>query len=136
MSALQFREPKGFSLLGSTNGTFNVIIFVLFALAAAFGIGEEPVAAFIAALTPIIGFIREIIEGKRKARWVGNILTYLFSAILLLAPWLDGLLTVLKPIGDAIASGNYSAIFGLLIPVVNEVLLLLRTRPWEKEDKS
>jgi len=115
----------------STNGTGNVLTFALLAIAAVYGIGENTVNALIAAAGPLILAVREIIKGIRKPRWTGNIITYVFSGILLLAPWLDDLLTVLQPIGNAIAEGNINALWGLLIPVINEILVLFRTKPWQ-----
>lgn len=117
-----------FSLLGSTNGTGNVITFVLLAAAATFGIGEDYVNSLVAAVGPIVLFVREIIEGTRKPRWVGNIATYLGSAIVLLMPALSGIIEAVKPIADAVASGNINMVWTLLIPLVNEILVYIRTR--------
>ena len=129
MSALT-TAAKGYKL-NSTNGIGNIIVFVLLAIGAAFGIGEDAITALVTAAVPIGFAIREIYEGTRKPRWAGNIVTYLTSAILLLAPWLEDLLGAVSPIADAIANGNFDAIWVLLIPVVNSLLVIFRNRPWE-----
>ena len=130
MSTSTLAPHKGFSLT-STNGIGNVLTFVALAVAALFGIGEDMVNAFIAAAVPLGFLIREVLEGTRKPRWAGNIATYLTSAVVLLAPWIEGLLDAASPIADAVATGNTSAIWTLLIPIVNELLLLIRNQPWK-----
>lgn len=115
----------------STNASANWVLLLVFALGAAFGIEE---ATILAAL-PIFYAIREIIEKQRKPRWVGNILTYIFSAITLLAPWLAGLLDATSPIIDALIEGaGIGSIFGLLPMLINQLLILVQTQPW-KNDK-
>jgi hypothetical protein len=118
----------------STNGIGNILVFVLLAAGAVFGIGEDAITALVTAAVPIGLFIREILEGARKPRWAGNIVTYLSSAVLLLAPWLEDLLGAVSPIADALATGNFNAIWVLLIPVVNALLLLFKSKPWQTED--
>ena len=117
--------------LNSTNGIGNVVVLVILAIAAAFGIGEDVVQAFVAAAVPLGLLVREILEGLRKPRWSGNIATYLSSAVILLAPWLADLLNVVSPIAEALAEGNFNAVWPLLIPVVNSLLLLFKTKPWQ-----
>jgi hypothetical protein len=124
--------PQGFKF-ASTNGIGNIVVFVLLAIGAAFGIGEDAITALITAAVPIGLAIREILQGIRKPRWAGNIVTYLISAILLVAPWLDGLLDSVSPIADALVNGNFDAIWIMLIPVVNSVLLLFKTKPWQND---
>lgn len=120
--------------LTSTNGIGNAVVFVILAIAAAFGIGEDVVQTFIAAAVPLGLLIREILEGLRKPRWSGNIAAYLSSALVLLAPWLADLLDVISPIATAIAEGNFNAVWPLLIPVVNTLLLLFKSKPWQTAD--
>jgi len=115
--------------LNSTNGIGNIAVFVLLAIGAVFGIGEDLITALVAAAVPVGFAIREIFEGVRKPRWAGNIVTYLSSAILLLAPQLEDLLGAVSPIADAVANGNFDAIWILLIPVVNALLVLFRGKP-------
>lgn len=117
--------------LNSTNSIGNIAVFVLLAIGAVFGIGEDSIMALVTAAVPIGFAIREIFEGSRKPRWAGNIVTYLSSAVLLLAPWLEELLGAVSPIADAVANGNIDAIWILLIPVVNSVLVIFRNKPWE-----
>lgn len=115
----------------STNGMGNVVVFILLAIGAVFGIGEDAITALVSAAVPIGLAVREILEGLRKPRWAGNIVTYLTSAVLLLAPWLEGVLDTVSPIADALANGNLNAIWPLLIPLVNQLLVLFRAKPWE-----
>lgn len=124
-------QPQGYKL-NSTNGIGNVVVFVLLAIAAGFGIGEDVVQTFIAAAVPLGLLVREILEGLRKPRWSGNIATYLSSALVLLAPWLADLLNAVSPIATAIAEGNFNAVWPLLIPVVNTLLLIFKSKPWQK----
>lgn len=124
-------SSPGFDLT-STNGIGNIVVFVLLAIGAAFGIGEDSITALVTAAVPIGLAVREILEGIRRPRWAGNIVTYLSSAVLLLAPWLEDLLGAVSPIADALANGDFNAIWPLLIPVVNTVLVLFRTKPWQK----
>lgn len=115
----------------STNGTGNIITFLALALAAAFGIGEEPTMALIAAVGPFVMFIREIIKGTRKIRWAGNIITYLAGAITLAAPQLTDLIAALQPLAEAVASGNFTIalLIPLMLPVLNEIIVLFQRSP-------
>lgn len=115
----------------STNGIGNIVVFVLLAIGAVFGIGEDAINSLVAAAVPIGLAIREIMEGIRKPRWAGNIVVYLSSAVLLLAPWLEGLLDTVSPIANALAQGDFNAIWPLLIPLVNQLVVLFRSKPWE-----
>ena len=119
------KASKGYKL-SSTNGIGNIAVFLLLAIGAVFGIGEDLITALVAAAVPVGLLVREIFEGARKPRWAGNIVTYLSSAILLLAPQLGDLLDAVSPIADAVANGNFEAIWILLIPVVNAILVLFR----------
>jgi len=128
------QPPTGGFKLTSTNGLGNIAVFLLLAAGSVFGIGEDAITGLVAAAVPIGLFIREILEGTRKPRWAGNIVTYLSSAILLLAPWLEDLLGAVSPIANALANGNFDAIWPALIPVVSSLLLLFKEKPWQKPD--
>lgn len=128
------KKATGFNILKSTNGVLNIIILLVFAAGAYFGIGEDPITTLIAAAAPIVGFIREIVKGERVGQWTGNIITYIISAILIFAPWLGDLLPLLQPVVEAITSGNINSIWGLFIPIINEILLLIRTKPWQNNN--
>lgn len=112
----------------SANGTGNIITFLLLALAALFGIGEEPTMALIAAAAPFVMFVREIIKGTRKPRWAGNIIAYLVGAVTLAAPQFADLIALLQPVAEAISSGEFSLaiLIPLLLPVLNEIIALFQ----------
>lgn len=113
----------------STNATGNWVLLLIFAVGALFGIGEEPILAAV----PIVLLIREIIVGTRKPRWAGNILTYVISAIVIVAPWLGGTLDVIKPIIEVVLGGGDARnVWPLFIPLINQVIILIQTKPWQK----
>lgn len=118
--------------LTSTNGIGTVVTFLILAAGAAFGIGEDMISAFIYAATPLVLAVREAFKGIRKPRWVGNIATYIISAVVLIAPWLNDVLELASPIADALIAGDFSAAWPMFIPLISSILLLFRTKPWQK----
>jgi len=115
--------------LTGTNATLNIILLFLFALGAAFGIGEQPIELLFAAVLPIVAAIREIVKEKRQPVWVGNIATYIFSALALIFPAWEPLFGALPPIIDAIASNaGIGTIIALLFPLINIIMAIIAER--------
>lgn len=136
VSAMSKFSATANAVIDSTNGTINIILMAMFALGAVFGVGEEPISNLVLAIVPVIGIVREIIKGTRKARWSGNILTYIFTGILAALPWLGGVLDALQPLVEIVASGNLTlaAVLPIILPLINEAAILFREKPWANQE--
>lgn len=122
-------------VMRSTNGTINVITAFIMALAAAVNFPEEPLMGLIAAVVPLLATVREWLKGGVQFRFNGNVLTYLFAALVLIAPWLADLTQALQPLVEALLSGNWSAVLAALLPVLNILMYIFREKPWTKPEE-
>lgn len=129
---LNMEELTSFDVL-SSNSLGNIAMAILLGVAALYGIGEEPINALIAAALPVYRLFVEIVKGTRKARYWGNAISYFLGAIVLISPELAGIVDALQPIASAIIGGNIDALWVLLIPLVNQIIVYIQTRRSNQE---
>ena len=132
--------PKGlakYEPFDSTNGIFNIILLVLFALGAWVGIPEETVNDLFVAAVPVVMGIREIIQKIKDStpRWNGNTVTYVLAALAAAFPIWGDAISSLKPLIEQFTAGEFSWIklLPLLIPILNQIAVAYKT---SKENKS
>ena len=127
--------PKGlaeYKPLDSTNGTFNIILLVLFALGAWFGIPKDTIHDLFVAAVPVVMGVIELIKRVKDStpRWTGNIITYGLAALAAAFPLWGDAIGLAQPLIDAISSGEFSwiKILPLLIPILNQLAVIWKTR--------
>lgn len=111
----------------------NIFTFVLLAVFAFFGMEEAVAMAMAASVMELWFFIKEIATGVNKKRYWGNAILYLLSGLAFALPWLEGLTEAVKPLIDAILTGDISNAWPLLLPIINEVISLFQRKPWQQE---
>jgi len=119
-------------ILDSTNGQNNIILMVLFAVLAFFGVGSPETIS----LASILMLATEVSKGERKGKFSGNVVAYLGTALIAAVPYLSGIVTGLEPLTDFLFTGqdvSIGALFGFLIPVFNEIVFLFKNKPWKEE---
>lgn len=120
-------------VLGSTNGTLNVVLFVLLALAASLNFPEETLESFFAGAIAFVGVVREWLkQGGIKFRWNANVFTYIAMAVLLFAPWLDDFMPALQGLINALIAGDTNMILSAAFAVINVLWHLFQDKPWKK----
>lgn len=119
--------------LKSTNGQNNVVLAAMWAVLAFFGV-DNPEGIGVAAL---IMAVTEIIKGQRKGAFTWNVYTYIATAIVALVPWVSDFFAILQPLAqflyESIATGgsiDYGALIGLALPVLNQILYIVKNKPW------
>ena len=117
-------------MMNSTNGTMNLAMFFLFGAGLVFGIEESVILAPV----PLWGAIREIWKGNRKARWSGNIITYISSFFAASLPWFGGMWETLHPMISAALEGNWTLVAAVAAPFLNELVLLIKNKPWQSSN--
>lgn len=126
-------------VLKSTNGTNQLILAALFAAGAFFGIDEAAIMGIVTAATSLLMYVREISKGERKGKLTINVYTYIAAGITGVFIWMGGIFDALRPLVEylfTVIGGkeiNLGAILGLLWPLVNQLIVFFRERPWEKE---
>ena len=112
----------------------NIFTFALLALFAFFGMEEAAAMAMAASVLELWFFIKEIAKGTNKSRYWGNAILYLLSGLAFALPWLEGLTESVKPLIDAILTGDIANAWPLFLPIINEVISLFQRKPWENKE--
>jgi hypothetical protein len=128
-----FKKLKaGFNqVLQSTNGTLNLVMIFVFAVAAAAAFPIEPLEGLVAAIIPFVAIVREWLKDGVKLRFNLNVFTYIAAGAVMVAPWLSGFFDALKPIVEALLAGDFAAVLPLLLPLINIILQVIRDKPWQ-----
>lgn len=121
------------NVLKSTNGTLNVVLALVLALAAAFGFPEASVESFAAELIAFVGIAREWLKGGPKLRWNMNVYTYIGAALLLLLPWADALIPALGKLIEAITTKSLDKILPAFLALFNIVYHIIRDKAWNPQ---
>lgn len=127
-------------LIQSTNGTNQLILAVLFAAGAFFGIDEASILGLVTAATSLIMYVREIAKGERKGKLTINVYTYIATGLTGLFVWMGGIFDALKPLVEylfTVINGseiNFGALLGLLWPIINQLIVIFKEKPWEKKE--
>lgn len=121
------------SILKSTNGTLNIIMLLVLALAAGLSFPEQPLQNMILAAVSFVGLVREWAKDGIKFRWNSNILTYIGMAVLAIFPFLDELWPALEGLVAAFISGQTDKILSAAFIVVNVLWQLFQSKPWKDQ---
>lgn len=121
------------SILKSTNGTLNIIMLLVLALAAGLSFPEQPLQNMILAAVSFVGLVREWAKDGVKFRWNSNILTYIGMAVLAIFPFLDELWPALEGLVAAFISGQTDKILSAAFIVVNVLWQLFQSKPWKDQ---
>lgn len=113
----------------SKNVLGNILTLVSMILAAVFGVEGNLLLAGGAAAVPLGFASREIIKGQTSTRWVGNIVTYLLSALFVVLPQFANLQGPLEQMIEAIKDGSFATAWPIILsPILNELLLYFRSK--------
>lgn len=124
-------------MLSSANGTLNWLLIVsnlLFFAGTLYGIEQAPIGLAITGVVGLFGLIRDRVKEKRSPQWAGNSWAYLLVVLNGFAPWAAETWELLPQLFDAIKNGGWSAVFGFLIPLVNQVLYYVKEKPWQQAE--
>lgn len=119
-------------ILQSTNGTLNLVLLLLLAVAASISFPESAVQNLFVAVVAFAGAVREQVKEGIKFRWNSNVFTYLSAAVLMLAPYLDDFLPALESFVNALLEGKTDKILAAIFVVLNVAWRLFQTKPWQK----
>lgn len=119
--------PTVLGKLTSTNGTINIVLFVLFSLGAVIGIEKVLIESVALAVLPFVAAIRETIMRGFKPRWDWNIPIYILSALTLALPFLSEFFDALKVAYELyLNGGNIAAILSALLVAFNIIMAIIR----------
>lgn len=121
------------SIFKSTNGTLNIVMLLLLALAAGLSFPEQPLQNLFLAIVAFVGVVREWAKNGIKFRWNSNILTYIGTAVLMLFPFLDELWPALEGLVAAFISGQTDKILSAAFIVINVIWQLFQSKPWKEK---
>ena len=120
-----------FEPLQSTNGQNQYILMALLIAGAIFGVSEDVINNLYLAAVPIVMALVELWKTVKSAtpRWSWNIISYLGVIAVTAIPGIAGIVGELESIAAFIQENGFStAIFGLLFPLINQILAFVRTR--------
>lgn len=115
----------------STNGTLNIVLLLLLALAAGVSFPGAQLENLFIAVVAFAGVAREWLKDGVKFRWNSNVLAYITTAILMLFPFLDTLIPALTELVTAFVEGRTDKILGALFVVANVAWKLMQDKPWK-----
>ncbi|MBK7873935.1 MAG: hypothetical protein IPJ74_26425 [Saprospiraceae bacterium] len=121
------------SIIKSTNGTLNIVMLLVLALAAGLSFPEQPLQNMILAAVSFVGIVREWAKNGIKFRWNSNILTYIGMAVLAIFPFLDNVWPALEGLIDAFISGQTDKILSAAFIVINVLWQLFQSKPWKEK---
>jgi hypothetical protein len=121
------------SIIKSTNGTLNIVMLLVLALAAGLSFPEQPLQNMILAAISFIGIVREWAKNGIKFRWNSNILTYIGMAVLAIFPFLDNVWPALEGLIDAFISGQTDKILSAAFVLINVSWQLFQSKPWKEK---
>lgn len=121
------------SIIKSTNGTLNIVMLLVLALAAGLSFPEQPLQNMILAAVSFVGIVREWAKNGIKFRWNSNILTYIGMAVLAIFPFLDNVWPALEGLIDAFISGQTDKILSAAFVLVNVLWQLFQSKPWKEK---
>lgn len=119
-------------ILQSTNGTLNLVLLALLALAASLSFPEQQVENLFLTVVAFAGVAREWLKEGVKFRWNSNVLTYISAAVLMLFPYLDTLIPALEGLANALIAGQTDKILTAVFIVVNVIWKLIQDKPWKQ----
>lgn len=102
---------------------------------AAFGIPEDVVNGLYMAAVPVVMLVVELWKRVKSEtpRWSWNIVSYLGVIAVTAIPGISGIVRELESIATFVQQNGFTtAIFGLLFPLVNQILAYIRTRGQNK----
>lgn len=124
-----------FEPLQSTNGQNQYVLMALLIAGAAFGIPEDVVNGLYMAAVPVVMLVIELWKRVKSEtpRWSWNIVSYLGVIAVTAIPGISGIVRELESIATFVQQNGFTtAIFGLLFPLVNQILAYIRTRGQNK----
>lgn len=117
----------------STNGTLNIVLLVLLAIAASLSFPEQPLENLFVAIVAFAATVREWLKNGVKFTWNTNVFAYLMSAALMIFPFLDELLPALESFINAVIEGKTEKILAAVFLVLNVVWKLFQSKPWKNQ---
>lgn len=126
---------REFKPLSSTSGQNQYVLMALLIAGAAFGIPEDVVNGLYMAAVPVVMLVIELWKRVKSEtpRWSWNIVSYLGVIAVTAIPGISGIVRELESIATFVQQNGFTtAIFGLLFPLVNQILAYIRTRGQNK----
>lgn len=126
---------REFKPLSSTSGQNQYVLMALLIAGAAFGIPEDVVNGLYMAAVPVVMLVIELWKRVKSEtpRWSWNIVSYLGVIAVTAIPGISGIVRELESIATFVQQNGFTtAIFGLLFPLVNQILAYIRTRSQNK----
>lgn len=120
-------------ILNSTNGTLNLVMLLLLALAASISFPESAVENLFVAFVAFAGAVREQLKNGIKFRWNSNVFMYISAGVLMLFPYLADLLPALEGLINAFISGSTDKILAAIFVVANILWQLFQSKPWKEQ---
>lgn len=119
-------------ILQSTNGTLNLVLLLLLALAASISFPESAVENLFVAFVAFAGAVREQLKNGIKFRWNSNVFMYISAGVLMMFPYLENLLPALEGLINALISGSTDKILAAIFVVANILWQLFQSKPWKE----
>ena len=120
-----------FKPLESTNGQNQYILMALLIAGAVFGLSEDLVTNLYMAAVPVVMAGVEIWKTVKSTapRWSWNIISYLGVIAVTAIPGIAGIVGELEVIAEFVKDNGFTtAIFGLLFPLINQILAFVRSQ--------
>lgn len=124
-------------ILSSTNGQNQVILLVLFAVGAIYGIGEQAIEGLFIAGASVVMWVTEIRKGDRPGKFGLNSIAYLLAAGVAAFPALGSIFEAVEPVAEYLFSGekfSLGTLVGLAIPLFTEIAFFVSRRNEEQNE--